>query len=79
MVYGLLGLLVLFIFGSALWSPGALVLLDYIPTPHAVVSFFDPLLYPLIAILTNFLGVNIVSKLFFLMILVSGASLGVLI
>ena len=40
--------LILCIVGSALWSPGTVVLLDYVLTPHASIRWFDPLISPVL-------------------------------
>jgi hypothetical protein len=72
-------LLIGLIIGSALWSPGTIVLLDYVITPHAMVNWFEPLIFPILNILSSLFGTAIVSKGFFILILFLGAYLGVLI
>ena len=76
--YIFLSLMILIITGSALWSPGNIALLDYVLTPHATISWFDPLIFPVLNCLSVLLGTTIVSKGFFVMILMLAAYLGVL-
>lgn len=79
MTYILLCITVLCIIGSTLWSPGTIVLLDYVFTPHATVNWFEPLIFPILNILSSLFGTAIVSKGFFILILFLGAYLGLLI
>lgn len=64
--------------GSSLWSPGAIVLLDYVLTPYAPVRGFSALNFIMLDGLSGIFGPEIVSKLFFLAILLAAAYLGML-
>lgn len=79
MWYIVLLIAVLSIVGSALWSPGSMTLLDYVLTPHPIINWFDPLIYSTLNIISIFIGVEFVSKIFFVTILLLGAYLWVLI
>ncbi|MBC7503586.1 hypothetical protein H7169_01320 [Candidatus Gracilibacteria bacterium] len=78
MTYIILFITILAIVGSALWSPGSIILLDYVLTPHAAINWSEPVIFPILNSLSGLLGTEIVSKGFFIMILIVGAYLGVL-
>jgi hypothetical protein len=61
--------------GSALYAPGGIILLDYVLTPHAPIRLWDPMIFPILNFFSSTLGYGVVSKGFFVMILVVAATL----
>lgn len=76
--YIILVLLVLCIMGSAIWSPGGILLLDYLATPHWDVSLFQNgwFLFPQIPVMIFWFEFG--TKGFFLLTLLAAALLGIL-
>lgn len=74
----LIGLIFL-IMGTSLWSPGGIMLLDFIITPHSYASLWQAVSFPLFDFLARTIGYEIVSKGFFISILWSAGYLGILI
>jgi len=74
-----LALVILCMMGSSLWSPGGILLLDYVLTPHSIEStWWSAIVFPIMDGLSRVLGYSIVSKVFFAGTLVAAAYLGVL-
>jgi hypothetical protein len=70
--------LILLIMGSALWSPGGILLLDFVITPHSYATLWQAVSFPLFDFLARVLGYEFVSKGFFVAILWSAGYLGIL-
>lgn len=66
------------ILGSSLWSPGGILLLDYVFTPYALINWYEPIIFPITNTLVSILGVQWVSKAFFAIILFMSIYLGIL-
>lgn len=73
----LLSVLIVVIVGSALWSRGGIVLLDYMFTPHWQPSIVTPISQFLLDIFSNW-TYSLTSKVFFIGILIASAYLGIL-
>ena len=71
-------LLVTLIMWSSLWSPGGIVLLDFIITPHSYASLWQAIVFPFFDFLARVIGYDIVSKVFFFITLWSAGYLGIL-
>ncbi len=79
MIYIILSLIILLIVGSALWSPGGILLLDYIATDTQVIPWFQNAWYLIPQIPASILGYEWGTKLSFIFILALSAFLWVLI
>jgi hypothetical protein len=79
MSYIVLSLIILLIMWSTLWSPGGILLLDFIFTDHMRATLYQPLgiLFP--NILSQMIWYEMASKVFFLIVLCISAYLGILI
>ena len=77
-VHILLTLVALFCMGSSLWSPGGILLLDYLSTPNTTINWLHSGWFLFPQVFVNLLGFPIGSKLFFLAILLAAAYLGML-
>lgn len=71
-------LFIIVIMGSSLWSPGGIMLLDFVITPHNYASPWQAVGFPLFDFLSRVLGYEVVSKGIFIMILWSAGYLGIL-
>ena len=74
----LLGIVILLCMGSSLWSPGGILLLDYVLTPHAPINWHGPVPFIILDGLSHIIDPEIVSKAFFLGTLLTSAYLGIL-
>ena len=57
------------VMGNALWSPGAIALLDYQALPQGALNWYNPGGVNFPAVLSLFFGVDGASKIFFIIIL----------
>lgn len=78
MTYIILGLFILVLIGSALWSSGGILLLDYIATDTQVIPWFQNAWYLIPQIPASLFGYEWGTKISYIAILVLAAYLGVL-
>ena len=76
--YIILIALILCMVGSALWSPGGIILLDYIATDHASIPWFQNGWFLIPQIPSSILGYEWGTKISFIAILGFSAYLGIL-